>query len=85
MQIPSVVPPTVIKLLMHEPRDIALAIQVTDVLKEDDAEAGDMEPGEPWRGLSVQGGDLEDMFEEVGLELVKEAREPEDDDDRRKS
>ena len=69
---------------MTEPRDIALAIRTSDVPKEKEAEDGDEGSAASRQSVNMELGDLEEMFEEVGMELVDETQEPEDDDDRRK-
>ena len=67
-----------IKLLITEPRDIALAIRVSHDLSNshDESDLNDVLPESSW-------SDIEEMFEEVGMEVVDESAPLDDDDDRR--
>ena len=80
MQDVDAVPATVVKLLMAEPRDVALAIRIAPSL--DSEEQDGLERSRPVVESSWEA--LEEMFEEVGMEVINEAhQEVEDDDERR--
>ena len=72
-------PPGLIKNLVNEPKDVALAVRVAPGLssiREEGVEAGRVrsrgdDSDEEWK----------DIFEEVGFEVVDEVATPEDDDD----
>lgn len=61
---------------MDRPKDIALAIRVSH-----SAEANQPSP----KGISDTDVDIEELFEEVGLEFIDEDAPPQDDDERRES
>lgn len=59
---------------MDRPKDIALAIRVSH-----SAEASQPSP----KGISDTDVDIEELFEEVGLEFIDEDAPPQDDNERR--
>jgi hypothetical protein len=76
-------PPGLIKDLVNEPKDVALAIRVApgpSSIQDQGVDAG------PVRSSGTDSNEeWKDVFEEVGFEVVDEVATPEDDDERRES
>lgn len=66
------IPPALVRVMV-EPRDIALAIRLR-------RNSGDLSESDP----SAE-AELEDLFDEIGMEYLDETEPTEDDDERRKS
>ena len=64
--------------MASEPKDIALAVRIKDAGREGQDGDGGIDLG-PF-GASEE---WQDMFEELGMEVVDETAQPEDDDERR--
>jgi hypothetical protein len=72
--------------MVNDPKDIALAIKTTrsPTAKADTETNGDNEELESTStGVAMSEDDMEDMFNELGLELVDETAVLEEDDERR--
>lgn len=86
----SSIPPSVVRV-MAEPRDIALAIRIPTLAPdsvsgthEDDTPTDDRLAGTAGGDVSAA-EDLEEMFDEIGMEFLDETTSLEDDDERRQS
>jgi hypothetical protein len=65
---------------MVNPRDIALAIRL-----QPNGEAQAASSSSETRKREKDGAELEDLFDEIGMEYLDETEIPEDDDERRES
>lgn len=68
--------------MVNDPKDIALAVKMSFsplTSNNDNDKANEDASG----GKRISAEDLEDTFDELGLELVDETAQPEDDDERR--
>lgn len=72
------IPYSLTQSMASEPKDIALAVRIKDSGKD-----GQDRDGDDDLASSSASEEWQDMFEELGMEVVDETAQPEDDDERR--